>query len=146
MATILTAFGQDRGGTTCNGYSICVRFTPEFGANLTSFALDVAGYAPTTLSFSDASGTVLSSTPVTLTFGAFTDPGVYARYSVMSSTGIGGFSFSDGALGNTSIDNVVAVSAAGAVPEPASWAMMIVGVGVAGGALRRRRSAKVGFA
>lgn len=27
----------------------------------------------------------------------------------------------------------------GAVPEPASWAMMIVGVGVMGGALRRRR-------
>ncbi len=26
-----------------------------------------------------------------------------------------------------------------AVPEPASWAMMIVGVGIAGGALRRRR-------
>lgn len=32
---------------------------------------------------------------------------------------------------------------AGAVPEPASWALMIVGMGVAGGALRRRRSAAV---
>lgn len=30
---------------------------------------------------------------------------------------------------------------AGAVPEPASWAMMILGVGAAGGALRRRSAA-----
>jgi hypothetical protein len=27
-----------------------------------------------------------------------------------------------------------------AVPEPASWAMMIVGIGAAGGALRRRKT------
>ncbi|RYY05579.1 MAG: PEP-CTERM sorting domain-containing protein [Alphaproteobacteria bacterium] len=29
-----------------------------------------------------------------------------------------------------------------AVPEPATWAMMIAGVGMAGGALRRRRVTK----
>lgn len=34
---------------------------------------------------------------------------------------------------------------AGAVPEPASWAMMIGGLGIVGGAMRRR-SAKVAFA
>ena len=33
-----------------------------------------------------------------------------------------------------------------AVPEPATWAMMIGGMGVAGGALRRRRAATVTFA
>ena len=42
-----------------------------------------------------------------------------------------------------SIDNLVAN---GAVPEPATWAMMIGGMGAAGGALRRRRDVSVRFA
>ena len=37
------------------------------------------------------------------------------------------------------IDNV-AVAAAAVVPEPATWAMMIGGIGAAGGALRRRKA------
>ncbi len=38
-------------------------------------------------------------------------------------------------------------SVAGAVPEPATWAMMIGGCGMVGGAMRRRRvSTKVSFA
>ncbi len=32
------------------------------------------------------------------------------------------------------------------VPEPASWALMLVGVGLAGGAARRRRSEAPGVA
>ena len=37
------------------------------------------------------------------------------------------------------VDQVNPVSSVGAVPEPATWAMMIVGFGLVGGALRRRR-------
>ena len=36
--------------------------------------------------------------------------------------------------------------AAGAVPEPATWAMLILGFGVIGGAMRTRQQAKVRFA
>ena len=34
--------------------------------------------------------------------------------------------------------STMSVDLAGAVPEPASWAMMIAGLGLVGGALRRR--------
>jgi hypothetical protein len=42
-------------------------------------------------------------------------------------------------------DNATVSAAAGAVPEPASWMMMLGGFGVIGGALRQRRSAAVRF-
>ncbi|MBM6577728.1 PEPxxWA-CTERM sorting domain-containing protein [Microvirga sp. SRT01] len=42
---------------------------------------------------------------------------------------------------------ITATTMAGAVPEPATWAMMIGGIGMVGGAMRRRRvSTKVSFA
>jgi hypothetical protein len=44
------------------------------------------------------------------------------------------------------IDNVVLNSPAAAVPEPASWAMMLGGFGLVGGAMRRRQRSKVAFA
>ena len=37
-------------------------------------------------------------------------------------------------------------AATGAVPEPASWAMMVGGFGLVGAAMRRRRAASTGFA
>ncbi len=40
----------------------------------------------------------------------------------------------------------VVSNAVGAVPEPATWAMMIAGFGMAGGALRRRRTRHLRFA
>ncbi len=42
--------------------------------------------------------------------------------------------------------NTVSPMAVAAIPEPASWAMMIVGVGAIGGGLRQRRRATVAFA
>ena len=42
-------------------------------------------------------------------------------------------------IGGVQFDNVV-VSATSAVPETSTWAMMIVGIGAIGGAMRRRRN------
>ena len=86
-----------------------------------------------------AGGSVKFKVPVALASGnnnftfAYTSPG--------PSNG-GGQSLGDESF---NIENVVLV--AGAVPEPATWAMMILGFGVVGGAMRsRRRKVSVAYA
>jgi hypothetical protein len=106
--------------------SVDIVFDPLFGATLMSFAIDVAGYVPTTLRVFDMSSNVLLDVPVTLTSGAYTDPGTYASYSVNSNNGISGFSFiwdgSSPVEGWTSIDNVSVT-----IPEPATICMLGLG-------------------
>ena len=114
-----------------------VKFDPGFGAVLTSLKLNVAGFSPTTLEAFDSSNALIFSEAVTLTFGALTDPGVYASYTITSSTGISRFTFSGAAAGNTSIDNLVAIS--GVVPEPASYALMLAGMAGLAAVARRRQ-------
>ncbi len=63
----------------------------------------------------------------------------YARLTVTSDNCIRGFSaLPFGAEGNLSIDDSEIVMAAAPVPEPARWATMIGGFGLAGAAMRRR--------
>ena len=53
------------------------------------------------------------------------------------------FLFGNGGQGAIAVDNItvdVRQAATGAVPEPAAWAMMIAGFGLAGGVLRARRN------
>ena len=49
------------------------------------------------------------------------------------------FNSTGGSAFSSALTLAVPPAGAGAVPEPASWAMMIVGVGMVGGSLRRRR-------
>nr|WP_316643532.1 FxDxF family PEP-CTERM protein [uncultured Roseateles sp.] len=122
-----------------NGSSgpIDVKFNTGFGDSLTSFKLDVAGYTGTTLAAYDKDNALIFSQNLFLTFGAMSDPGVYASYTITSNNGISHFTFSGNAAGNTSIDNLVATTAA--VPEPQTYALMLAGLGMFGFMAKRRK-------
>lgn len=69
------------------------------------------------------------------------------------STGVFAFSISDAVNGNGitgttywAAFNDIATSGGSAAPEPASWAMMLGGFGLVGGAMRSRRKVAVRFA
>lgn len=72
-----------------------------------------------------------------------------AQTFVASTTGTYDFNFTynsgAAAAADAMVDRVYVQAVPGAVPEPASWAMMIGGFGMVGGAMRRRR-ANIAFA
>ena len=99
-----------------------VTFTNPSGATLSNYVLNGT----------NGGGSIDFSIPVALIAGAnnfafaYTTPGV----SNGGSQGLGDEGF-----------NITNVVLTGAVPEPATWAMLILGFGVVGGAVRTRRRA-----
>lgn len=123
----------------------------NFSAATSDFSLmayKVAGdYAPivTVTAFSGLNGTgsVLGTTS-----GSF--GGVNYQTGTFSLTGLAGaqsFAFNANTRGNVWFDNFSATAAAatGAVPEPATWAMMVAGFGAMGFAMRRRTKVRTNF-
>jgi hypothetical protein len=119
-------------GTSCTG-TLVLEFAPGVSDfRMTYSGDDVPGSSilfqgqTTALSFvgrSFADGNAATADAISIRFPELTLLGLSSDDP--DGVGFGGFSF-----------NVPGV------PEPASWAMMIAGVGVAGGALRRRRPVK----
>lgn len=71
------------------------------------------------------------------------DVGYPPQWGFETGTGGDGVSYQDffGARSPVNSDMAFALTGSGAVPEPATWAMMILGFGVVGAATRRKRNA-----
>ena len=124
--------GNQRGG---GQDSFSLRFT--FSGNTSG----TYGYTSANLGSTDFgpfSGTELSITISGINSGF--PMGAFTYYFDAGNGGNVSFSFQDNGNDNVGIiiDNVSL--AVGAVPEPASWAMMIAGFGLLGSAVRRRRT------
>lgn len=120
--------------TTTAGQSYALTFylgaqgtSGQFGGPISAMAS--AGSTSDTFTYDGASGTDVNGTLWTPETLNFTAPSTSTVISIVGNTGsqfIG-------------LDNVSVDATAGVIPEPASWALMLVGFGGLGAALRSRR-------
>ena len=128
FAAPVTAFALDLG--TFYGTPIPPGVTP--GAATTAYG------QPVQIGTSQGNFTFNTNTTQTMAFFGITSDTAFTSFTIH------GLSNQTGA--SNVFDNVrYGSAAAGAVPEPATWAMMIIGFGMVGASLRRRQ-AKVAFA
>lgn len=110
-------------------------FTFTFDAPITAFAFDYNDRDGSDAYQVSLAGQVFANPP----FSGFTGSGFFG---VVSDTPFNTVTFSHSIVGGIlepfGIDNVRSNVFAAPVPEPASWAMMIAGFGLVGGALRGR--------
>ncbi|MEN2786693.1 PEPxxWA-CTERM sorting domain-containing protein [Sphingomonas qilianensis] len=152
-------------GTTIT--DLLVGFTGEQWRN-GSASIDSLGfqYSLTSTNIGDAIGSSAWTSVLGLTFSAPNNAAVSGLDGNLNSTSLSstlsglsigsGASFAfrwidadpSGADDGLAIDNFSVGSVVTAVPEPSTWAMMLVGFGAVGGAMRRRRSGatRVAFA
>jgi len=121
--------------------------TSAIGANFFGSDIDglfVAAPLGLTVTVTDASGTTTQSliSPTTSTFLGFVSTGGLSRLTVAATVGASSYwaTVNNLTLGRANAGPVPVV------PEPATWAMMLVGFGMIGGAARyRRRSTALRF-
>ena len=127
LATLASADVTDRvtsGGPNFNYYYGTTDFTTQFKLTFYNSNFSVAGSSYTFNKSTPVAPTSVSEFAYSASLPNVT--GQYVRYTVLAANG------PNPGLSNISFN---------AVPEPATWALMIGGFGLAGTALRRRRAA-----
>jgi hypothetical protein len=114
-------------GTTVTGSSPALTFSPDFTYNL----LAGSSYYFGIISDSALDVGIINSGAITLTQNGLTATGVNSNYTNYASPAFAN-------LAGASI-NLVLRGTQGAVPEPATWLMMIIGFGAIGMSMRFRR-------
>ena len=108
--------------------------------SFTNVAGTFGGVTGTASTISFGSGSIYSSFSLTapnLGFTQFSNPTLFTGPQTSPTFLIGSFTLINPFFGNGSL---IISAAPGAVPEPAMWGMMILGLGMVGGSLRRRRN------
>ena len=126
------------------------------GVNDANLLLQISGtqFSPPVVSDAQAGGSWVSASFSPLTPGNVVFHGVYALTGASQEVSIGEVLYSEAFAGfadyahtsdfslslpaNVSFTSASGVFLSGGVPEPASWALMLTGIGLIGGALRRR--------
>ncbi len=137
-------FGVGRNSSLTLGSAVALSSVSAFLGSLDNYNV---------VTFLGRSGAVLETftgeqifgAPLAFPGGTGNETNRRVTFSATGSTEIFGVSFSNNAnMGSFEFDNVALTAA---VPEPATWAMMLIGFGMIGAASRyRRRSAKVTYA
>ena len=135
------------GGAGAAGYTSEITFTALAGYEISLIGFDGGCYLNRAscqtfpYSVSAIGGGVVASGSLTPPSGGHDSALLNTAYSTSGYVLQWGPDGYDGGLDNIAFD-VRAVGANGAVPEPATWAMMVMGFGTMGHALRRRRRAE----
>jgi hypothetical protein len=140
--TITTSRDTSRGQFTVMGGTSPFTVTGVSGEVDGSAITGLSGYGGAderlsdTSPFVDRAGVAFSAGGVAYNiFDNYTDTAGHPVYSFCSSTFDGSCT---GGSANAAPVASLSISAAGTVPEPASWALMLAGFGVVGGVMRRR--------
>ena len=126
--------------TTTNAFTSLGYFANQAGAGAITTSIDVAAGDVIGILGSRGTNTVNSYGTDPYTGQIFGQNVAIARLGFQSSLVNGKAADLFSEPGSNSYGRIAFTYAAGAVPEPASWAMMIVGVGGIGASLRRRRA------